>query len=406
MALNSIQRQRRNATRIKRPLNMETGEGKAFTGVDRRSTGSMKWEKYPADVLPMWVADMDFPAAGPIVEALRERVGHGVFGYTLPTEKLIETCVSYFERKWGWKVEPEWIVPQPGLGVVIHTASRHLGDPEKGVVVPSPIYHVFRNAVPRAGRKRVDVRMARSGTGWVLDPEAIRSAAAREGADVLMLCNPHNPTGKVFTKAELEALADLALSEGWTICSGEVHADLILDEDAAHVPVASLSPEVAASCVTMQSPSKAYNVAGLNFGVAVIADEGMRRRYCHGASGQVVSQLNPFGMAAAEVAWGGACDGWMDGCVAHLRSNRDLLAEAVDGIDGLDMAHMQATYLAWIDVSALGLEDPPAHFEAHGLGMSPGADFGDPGFMRLNFGCGREALDEGIRRLSAAAAAA
>ena len=378
-----------------------------FRSVDRRSTGSMKWEKYPSDVLPMWVADMDFPSARPIIDAIHERVEHGVYGYTVSTEELLQTCKAYFKRKWHWEVEPEWIVLAPGLGVVIHTASRYLGDQDKGLVVPEPIYHVFRKAAPRAGRKRIDVRMARSGAGWELDPEAIKHAADDNGgAGVLMLCNPHNPNGKVFTRPELEALAELALREGWTICSGEVHADLILDEGLEHVPIASLSPEVARSCLTMQSPSKAYNVAGLNFGVAVISDKDMRDRYVYGASGQVVSQLNPLGMVAARTAWGGACDDWLAGCIAHLRDNRDMLEEAVSRIDGIRMQHLQSTYLAWIDVSDLGLADPPAHFEAHGLGMSPGSHFGDPSYMRLNFGCGTDALREGIDRLETAAKAA
>ena len=243
--------------------------------------------------------------------------------------------------------------------------------------------------------------MLPAGDGWELDMDALRRAGEKGKAGVLMLCNPHNPTGKVFSRKELEQIAEVALRSKWTICSGEVHADLILD-DKDHVPIASISPEVADVCVTMQSPSKAYNVAGLNFGVAVISSDSLRAAYRDGAQGQVISHLNPFGMAAAEAAWGGACDGWMADCVAHLRGNRNVLTKAVGRLNGVSMRHIEATYLAWLDVSELGLADPPAHFERHGLGLSPGTDFGDKEHMRLNFGCDGDTLAEGISRLAAA----
>lgn len=378
-----------------------------FGNAERHGTDSMKWLKYPPEILPLWVADMDFPAPPQVVDAVRERVDHGVFGYSLPTAELVETCLAYFARQWAWQVKPEWLVFSPGLGVSIHTVSRYLGNPELGMLVPVPIYHVFRTAPARAQRQQIDVPMVRDGDGWALDPEQVATAAKQAGgAGILMLCNPHNPNGKVFTRNELETLAELALRHDWLICADEVHADLILDADATHVPIASLHPSIAARCVTMQSPSKTFNVAGLNFAVVVIPDRAVRERYMYGAEGQVNSLLNPFGMAATQAAWGGSCAKWLDACITFLRGNRDLLRQAIADIDGITMLPLPATYLAWLDVSALGLANPAAHFEAHGLGMSSGEIFGCPGYMRLNFGCDRATVELAIARLREAGAGA
>lgn len=367
----------------------------------------MKWDKYPASVLPMWVADMDFAVAPAIASALHARADHGVFGYTLPTDEVIEVCCAYFARRWDWQVEPEWLVFAPGLGVVIHTVTRYLGNLELGVLTPSPIYHIFRKAPPRASRPRIDVPFVRSGTGWEIDANALVAAAsAVGGAGVVMLCNPHNPNGKVYTRSELELLGQLACEHDWVIYADEVHADLILDADKTHIPIASLSPEIAARCITSHSPSKAFNVAGLNFAVNVIADPVLRKQYVYGASGQVVSQLNPFGYAAAVAAWNGSSDAWLADCVTQLRINRDLLFDAVSALPGISTLPLPATYLAWLDVSELGLADAHAHFVSHGLGLSPGKDFGDANYLRLNFGCDQATLELGIKRLRAGVAAA
>lgn len=375
---------------------------------ERRGSDSMKWRRYGPDVLPMWVADMDFAAAAPIIEAITARLEHGVFGYSLPSKELVETCVAYFARRWNYAIKPEWIVFTPGLGVALHTVTRYVGDHAKGVLVPEPIYPVFRKACPRAGRRRIDVPLRRDADGsWKLGLDELRAAArSGAGAAVLMLCNPHNPNGRVFPRAELERLAEFALSEGLTICADEVHADLILDEGCEHVPIASLGPEVEAITLTLQSPSKAFNVPGLNFAVAVIADPKLRELYRFGSSGQVVDQLNPFGMAAAAAAWSGSCDGWLEECVAQLRDNHATLHQAIKGIAGVTMDWHQATYLAWLDVAKLGLADPHRHCLAHGLALSNGEDFGAKRFLRLNFGCPAKTLAEGIDRFAKAVEAA
>ncbi len=376
-------------------------EASQYSQPDRTCTDSSKWRRYRGqDVLPLWVADMDFTVADPILAAVRERVNHGIFGYTDCDEEIDGVVIDYFRRTSGWSIEPEWIVYSPGLGVAIHTVCR-LFETGDEILTPSPIYHVFRAAPELAGTRRIDIPFRQAEGRWELDPEAI---ADRSGprSRVFQLCNPHNPNGKVFSVPELEALAEQCLRNRLLICSDEVHSDLILDPGLKHVPIASLSPEIAAQTVTLASPSKAYNIAGLNFAVAVIPDRKLRERYRNAARGQVVSNLNPLGIAAAKAAWSGSCDGWLRSILDLLRSNRDMLDTAVGKISGIGMTHLASTYLAWIDVSGLGLKDPPAHFESHGLGMSPGAQFGDNSHMRLNFGCSPEMMADAVARLERA----
>ena len=376
-----------------------------------RGGDSYKWEKYRGgDVIPAWVADMDFPSAPAIVRAATARAENGIFGYSQPPLKLAETVGEYFFRKWRWEINPEWIVWSPGLGVAIHTVCRMAGEAGDDILTPSPIYHVFRKAAPLAGRNRVDVPMTLGADGeWRLEVAALEDAATPKSR-VLQLCNPHNPNGKIFTRDELAALAEFCERRDLILCADEVHADLILDETKRHHCVAALDAEVAKRTIVMQSPSKAYNIAGLNFAVVVIPDATLRRKYRETAAGQVISHLNPIGLAAAESAWNGECDDWLRQLIVQLRANRNELSEAISRIPGIEMPRLDSTYLAWLNVRGLqtahGLQpsDTPSHFENHGLGMSPGADFGDENRMRLNFACPPKTLREIIRRLSSAAA--
>ena len=312
---------------------------------------SVKWGKYRgSDVLPAWIADMDFPAAPPILCAVAERAKHGVFGYSEPTRALAETVMEYFARRWEWEIRPEWIVWSPGLGVSIHTVCRMAGAPGDDILTPSPIYHVFRKAPAMAGRNRVDVPMTLAPSGeWKLEIAALEEAAGPR-ARVLQLCSPHNPNGKVFARDELSALAEFCERKNLILCADEIHADLILDENTRHFCAAALDENVANRAIVMQSPSKAFNIAGLNFAVVVIPNPELRRCYQETAAGQVISHLNPFGIAAARAAWGGECDAWLAEVVSLLRRNRDALSDAVAGWEGVEMPRLDSTYLAWLDV--------------------------------------------------------
>lgn len=373
---------------------------------ERRDGDSEKWRRYAGrDVIPAWVADMDCVVAEPIMAALRARLEHGVFGYSSATEKLPRLIADYFSRRWNWQVQPDWLLYSPGLGAGIHNVCRlaAAAAAPADILTPSPIYHVFRKAPALAGARRLDVVMRRDGDNWTLPLDALEDAVTPQ-TRVLQLCNPHNPNGKVYSRDELTAIGEFCVRHNLIICADEVHADLILDEDKQHIPIAALSPQFAARCITMQSPSKAFNIAGLNFAVIIISDPDLRRRYLQQAAGKVLSNLNPFGFVAAAAAWGGDCDDWLIALRRAMRDNRDRLAAAVEKIKGVDMPPLSATYLAWLNVAALQLADAPAHFIKHGVGMSPGADFGDGDYMRLNFGCSPALLDDIIERLRRAAA--
>lgn len=362
-----------------------------FLNPPKREGGdSAKWARYAGrGIIPAWVADMDFAAAPPITAAVQKRAAHGVFGYAEPPPQLYETAAEYFHRRWQWEISPEWLVFLPGLGPAIHASCRLAQN--GAVITPSPIYHVFRRAPAMAGARRTDVKFTLDGGFW-RPPEL---SEIPPDSRVMQLCNPHNPNGKVYSKNELLQLGEFCVRNRLILCADEVHADLILDEDKKHVCIASLDKEIARRTITLQSPSKAFNIAGLNFAAAVIPDQKLRRRFCEALAGKVISNLNPFGMAAAAAAWGGESDGWLAAAVKQLRANRNTLAAA--NIPGISMPHLSATYLAWLNTRETGTA--PEDFERAGVGMSSGESFGDADYMRLNFGCAPALLEEIIRRL-------
>ena len=374
--------------------------------IDRRGTGSEKWERYAGrDVLPMWVADMDFASPPCVLEALHRRVDHGVFGYTLPPPRAVEAIVAYLHQQYNWTVDPAWIVFTPGVNRGMNLVCRALGAPGDPVVVPVPVYPPFLTSPLNAGRRRVDVPLARrAGERWELDFDAL-AALTPPGASLLLLCHPHNPVGRAWTRPELERLAAFCLERNLWICSDEIHAGLVLD-GREHIPTATLSPEIAARTITLMAPSKTFNLPGLGLAFAVIPDVAVRKRFLGARAGLVPPDLCPLAYAAAEAAYRDG-EPWRQALLHYLAGNRDRLAAFVAAeTPELKLAPVEATYLAWLDATALGVPRPAKFFEEHGLGFNEGADFGGPGFVRLNFGCPRATLEEGLRRLRAAVQAA
>lgn len=372
---------------------------------NRHNTNSQKWDLYQGtDIIPLWVADTDAKVAPAITAAIHQRADHAIYGYSMPPACLIDNIMDYFYRRWQWRVEKEWLVLSPGLGVAIHNVTRMVAREQQavGLLIPAPIYHAFRLTTGFYQQIRQDVNMTLNDDGgWELPLDSLNAAVSPDSR-LFHLCNPHNPNGKVYSRLELEAIADFCLRHDLIICSDEVHADIILDEDVLHTPIASLSPEIAKRTITLQSPSKAFNIAGLNFSVVVISDDDLRRRYLNATRGHISDHLNIFGMAAASAAWSGEADDWLVAMNNVLRQNRNRLKSAVDDLPGISMSHLQSTYLAWLNIETLGLTDPPAYFSDHGLGMSAGELFGDNRYMRLNFGCSPDSLEEVIARLTKA----
>ena len=368
--------------------------------VDRAGTWSSRWERYAGrDVVPLWVADTDFRAPDCVLAALGARLAHGVLGYTLAPPELREAIAERMQRLYRWRVETEWIVFLPGVVPGLHLAARHLCPPDGHALVPTPVYHHFKRAVTLAPRAHSDVPLALRDGRWVFDEERLAASVRRESR-LLYLCNPQNPGGTIFTRAELGRLAAFAERHDLVLCSDEIHADLLLDAGKAHVPIASLAPEVSRRTVTLASPNKTFNFPGAGCAWAVIEDETLRRAFSadHHAT---VHDASLFGYVAALAAYREG-DAWLAAQLDYLRANRDATQRAIAAMPGLSMAHVEATYLAWIDARGLGVADAHALFLAHGVALSPGEQFGAPGFVRLNFGTQRARLEPALARMASA----
>lgn len=371
------------------------------TVVDRRGTDAIKWSKYAGrDILPLWVADMDFPAPPAVLAALHRRIEHGVFGYGGPWPALTESVLTHLQSEYGWAVDPNWLVWLPGLVSGLNIACRAV---DGEVLTATPIYPPFLSAPHFSGRRLNRVALADDGERWHFDDAALR-AATTAATRLFLFCHPHNPVGRCWSRQELLDIAAFAAERDLVVCSDEIHCGLVLDADRRHIPFASLSADAARRSITLLAPSKTFNIPGLGCALAVIPDAGLRRRFEHAMRG-IVPHANVLGLAATEAAYRD-CSEWHGQLIAYLAGNRDRVMAAVDGKNGAKMKNVEATYLAWIDVRELGLADPAGHFEAHGLGLSDGADFGAPGWLRLNFGCPRATLDEALARFATACRAA
>ena len=369
--------------------------------LDRRASDSIKWGKYAGrDILPLWVADMDFAAPPAVIEALQQRIAHGVFGYGGPWPSLTESVLTHLETQYDWTIEADWIVWLPGLVTGLNVACRAV---DGEVLTATPIYPPFLSAPRFSGKALNRVELACSDGHWHWDKAALQKATTA-ATRLFLLCHPHNPVGRCWNRQELLDLAAYAEANDLIVCSDEIHCGLILDADKRHIPFASLSPDAARRSITLMAPSKTYNIPGLGCAFAVIPDAALRHRFRHAMDG-IVPHVNILGLAACEAAYR-ECADWHRELIAYLAGNRERVTAAVDAEIRVKMSPVEATYLAWIDVRALDLAQPAAHFEAHGLGLSDGGDFGAPGWLRLNFGCTRTTLDKALQRFTHACRAA
>jgi len=364
--------------------------------VDRRKTQSLKWDKYgDKDVLPLWVADTDFEAAPAIISALQERIAHGVFGYSRPSPRLINLIIQRMHEKYGWHIERDWLIFMPGVVPGLNFACRAWCRPQSKVITPTPVYYPFLHAPEYNERAVSHLPMVLENNRWVPDYEKLEAMA--QDADLLLLCNPHNPGGTVFSRDELEQIADIAKRHNLVVCSDEIHCDLLLEPALKHIPFASLNADAASRSAVLMAPSKTFNIPGLCCSFAIIPDAQLRHRLQLSMRG-LMADNNLIGFIAAEAAYAEG-ESWLQAQLTYLRENRDLVVNTLGAIPGIAIADIEATYLAWIDVSGLGMENPVAEFEAGGVGLSPGAQFGDKRFVRLNFGCRREILLQALERM-------
>ena len=371
--------------------------------IDRRGGDSLKWNKYSGDAIPLWVADMDFAAPPAVLEALQRRIDHGVFGYGQPWPSLVEAVIEHARNEYDWALEPEWLVWLPGLVTGLHVACRAVGTPGDAVFTATPIYPPFLHAPTASERRTVTAPLVRDEEGWIWDWAATDGVLRAAKAKLFLLCHPHNPVGRVWDEDELRQVLALAEKHDLVVCADEIHCDLILAPGRRHRPFAALAPEAAKRTITLMAPSKTFNVPGLGCAFAVIPDARLRRDFRTAMHG-IVPHVNTLGLVACEAALrdGGA---WRTELLAYLRGNARLVEEFVARQPLLSTTRVEATYLAWIDAHGLGVENPQRHFEAAGVGLSDGADFGARGFVRLNFGCRRALLATALERMGKALAA-
>lgn len=370
---------------------------------DRAGTGSLKWERYAGrDILPMWVADMDFKSPPEVIDALQARASHGVFGYTIPPKSTVEAVIEYLQTRHGTSISSEQIVWFPGLVPALNIACRAFASPGDEVLTCTPVYPPFLSAPEFSGVTLRTVDLLEGDGRWDIDFARLENAVSAK-TKMFILCNPHNPVGRVFPEPTVARLAEFCRKHRLVLVSDEIHCDLVLD-DVHHNTGLKFAGVDGPPVVAMFAPSKTFNLAGLACAFLVIPHAETRRQFQHASRG-IITEINAFGYAGCEAA---LRHGWLwhQELLEALRSNRDHLENFIAAsLPGIRTWHVEATYLAWLDARELGLENPAKFFENHGVGLSDGVPFGAPqGFLRLNFGCPRVQLDEALRRMASAIA--
>jgi cysteine-S-conjugate beta-lyase len=371
--------------------------------IERRDTDSVKWGVFPRDVLPLWVADMDFRSAEPIVQALKCRMDHGVFGYSRPSEHLTRAIQERMLRLYGWEVDEQEIVFLPGIVTGLNIAIQAFSAPGDAILAQPPVYFHFLRDPVQHGRILQDPPLIQKGDSCEIDFDMFEDAIT-SNTRVFLLCNPHNPVGRVYTKAELEAIALICLRHDLIICSDEIHCDLVFPPHQ-HIPIATLDREIEDRTVTLMAPSKTYNIAGLECGYAFIKNSELRKRWKDFSYG-IIPGVNVVGHIAAQAALSEGQE-WLEQVLAYLLKNRDYLNEFLHKeMPVIRMNKVEGTYLAWLDCSEMNLSDKPsAFFLKHArVALSDGAEFGRGGasFVRLNFACSRQQLSQALDQMKRA----
>jgi cysteine-S-conjugate beta-lyase len=376
--------------------------------IDRRGTSSLKWDfgerlAGRPGLVPLWVADMDFEAPPEIVQAIRDRAEHRIFGYTLEPDSWFDAAAGWLLRRHGWEVRREWMLPSPGVIPSLVFAILGLTEPGDGVIIQPPVYYPFSLRVSANGRRVVENPLKLSGTRWEMDLEGLEKVVD-DRTRLLILCSPHNPVCRVWDRASLQGLAGFCLRRGIVVVSDEIHNDLVMPGSSRHVPFASLSSEAAAHSVTLVSATKSFNLAGLGGSLTLIPDAGIRARFDAVQHAIAAGPANAFAAAAAEAAWRHG-EPWLEELLAYVQANFRLLAGFLaKNLPQVTMAPQEGTYLAWLDMRALMLSDDQIKARLQGdagLWLDEGRKFGagGEGFQRLNVACPRAVLADAEERL-------
>ena len=369
--------------------------------IERRGSDSIKWNLFDPDVLPMWVADMDFRSPQAIIDALQQRLEHGIFGYPQEPPQLRDVVVDWIARHYDWNVKPDALVFLPNVAVGFNLAVQAVGQPGTGLLYQPPIYFPILDVPKHARLTPRPSEMIRGDDGcYEIDFDDFERAA-RENCSAFILCNPHNPVGRAFTGEELEKLGRICLDHDLFICADEIHADFVYD-GRTHIPIASIDPKIAARTITLIAPNKSFNVAGISCAIAVIPNPKLRRQLNEARRG-LVQHVGIMSYVITQAAYIHG-EGWLSKVVSYLERNRNYLRQFVaDELPGINMGPVEGTYLAWLDCRNLDLGSSPHAFflrEAR-VGLNDGKRFGPggEGFMRLNFATPQINLTESLQRM-------
>lgn len=368
----------------------------------RRATNSYKWDSAPEGVLPMWVADMDFRTAPAIIDALQKRVAHGIFGYTRVPDAYYDAVTSWFSRRHGWDIDREWIIYTSGVVPAVSAVIKAMTVPGDKVIVQTPVYNCFFSSIRNNGCEIVSNPLRRTADTYEMDFDALERCAADPRAKVMLLCNPHNPAGRVWTPDELTRLGNICLRNGVTVVADEIHCELVY-QGFKYTPFASLSDAFLHRSVTCVSPSKAFNIAGLQIANIVAFDNDLRSRIDKAININEVCDVNPFGVAATIAAYNEG-EEWLNQLVDYLHGNYEAMAEFCRcELPEFPITRLEGTYLVWMDCSSLGMpSDALEHalLDDARLWLNAGTMYGaeGEGYMRWNIACPRSVMLDGLNR--------
>jgi cystathionine beta-lyase len=372
--------------------------------IDRRKSDSIKWNLYDSDILPMWVADMDFAAPPPVIQALHDRVEHGVFGYAGDSVELRKVIVNRFADRYQWTIKPEDIIFTPGVVVGFNIAGHTVSSEGGEVLIQPPVYPPFFKTGAYAGLKIVENPLIQDENGYYGIDFADFEQKISNNTRLFLLCNPHNPVGRVFRRDELERMTEVCLRKNVVICSDEIHGDLIFQGNT-HIPLGSIDTAIAQNTITLMAPSKTFNIAGLDCSFAVIPNKDLRDRYLAAMKG-ITGNTNMLGITAAVAAYQNG-NPWLEDLMIYLQENRDFLKATLDReMPEIRMVNPEGTYLAWLDCRHAGLTENPYDFflKKAKIAFNNGDSFGTggKGFVRINFGCTKAVLNEALERMKTA----
>ncbi|MGC9372887.1 MAG: MalY/PatB family protein [Thermovirgaceae bacterium] len=380
--------------------------------IDRRNTDSLKWDAMesrfgpvPRDTLPMWVADMDFLSPGPVLEALGKRLEHGVFGYSSNPRSAFEAVADWMERIHGWSVAPDWVFPAPGVMPAIGTAIRAFSDPGDQVVIMPPVYPPFYRIVEDNNRVLAPVPLTEENGVYRMDMKALEKTCSDARTKMILLCSPHNPVGRVWRAEELDAVAEISGKTGTLVVSDEIHADLVHSGNR-HITY-GLRAGGSKGWITCVSPSKTFNIPGLNTSYTIIADDALRAAYGKSHRATAATHHNVFGLAAAKAAYSFG-DPWRREMLAYVEQNlQQAIAFFQISMPWVGVTRPDGTYLLWLDFRKSGLDSEKITeglLKKGRVALDPGHWFGKEGegFQRLNVACPGELLEDGLRRIRSA----